>query len=242
MPYITAAFLRGAPYNLDATLYPDGDVDPQIIVWESMIDRATRQWFESRAAVVAVDGSNSDTLHFAIPLITVNDLFINDETVALDTDFYEAYTNRTGYPDDRRNPRIKLRRGRQGDIFTRDGRAGRKFLKGRRNQTIDGDWGFTEADGSVPPLIQRALALLVIEKITQPVLPAATSGVPPAVPTGLLIEEETDDHRQRWQPAGGATRARAGGLLGLTNNPEVLRILQLYKAPVGIATPADWTF
>jgi hypothetical protein len=243
MPYITAAFLRDPPYNLSVTDYPDPVVEAAILVWQQALERVCRQWFEPRAAVVRLDGTNSDTLHFAVPIITCNSLNINDELTELDTDFYEVYNNRTGWPDDRRNPRIKLRRGRDGDIFTRGSQPCQKFLKGRRNQTIDGVWGFTEDDDSTPLLIQRALALLVIEKLTQPAMPPATPpSVPPLVPTGLIIEEETDDHRIRYQPPGGTSRARNAGLLGLTNNPEVLRIITLYKAPIGMATPADWTF
>lgn len=242
MPYITAAFLRDPPYNLPVDPYTDAMVNEAIPVWESAIERVCRQWFEERDAVVRMDGNGSDTLNFAVPIIECNELRINDEEVALDTEFYEVYNNRTGYPDDRKNPRICLRRGRGGDIFSRGTFGCQKFLKGRRNQYIDGSWGYTEADGSVPPLIQRALALLVIEKLTQPSLPLAGGTVPPAVPSGLLIEEETDDHRMRWEPAGGSTRARPAGLLGLTTNPEVLRILQLYKAPISLATPADWTY
>lgn len=242
MPYITPADLRDAPYNLPLADYPDAVVEPQIDLWQQMLERATRQWFEEREAVVRVDGNNSDTLHFAVPIVTVNELFINDEDTALSTEYYEVYNNRTGFPDDRRNPRIKLRRGRGGDIFTR-GRTGRPlFVKGRQNQTIDGVWGFTEADGSTPLLIQRALALLVIEKVTSPSLPAPGFVTPPTVPTGLLIEEETDDHRQKYAEPGGSTSARKAGLLGLTNNPEVLRIITLYKAPIAMAAPADWTY
>jgi hypothetical protein len=243
MPYITAAFLRDPPYNLSVTDYPDPVVEAAILVWQQALERVCRQWFEPRAAVVRLDGTNSDTLHFAVPIITCNSLKINDDSDALGTDFYEVYNNRTGWPDDRRNPRIKLRRGRDGDIFTRGASLSQRFLKGRRNQIIDGVWGFTEDDDTTPALIQRALALLVIEKVTHPAMPSATPpAVPPAVPTGLLIEEETDDHRMRWSQPGGSTQARAAGLLGLTNDPEVLRIISLYKAPIGIATPADWVF
>lgn len=241
MAYIDADFLRGNPYNLPVADYPDAEVNAQILVWQEAIDRATRQWFESRAAVVKLDGTGSDAIHFGVPIIVCNSLTINDEDTVLATDQYEVYNNRTGYPDDRHNPRIKLKRGSTRNIFT-SSFGPRQFNKGRRNQTVDGTWGYTEADGSVPALIQRALALAVIEKITNPEIEDSSgSSVAPAVPTGLLIEEETDDHRQRWQPAGGSTKARAPGLLGLFDNPEILRIITLYKSPISIATPADWT-
>jgi hypothetical protein len=242
MPYIDADFLRANPYNLPVADYPDAEVEAAILVWQDALDRTTRQWFDERAAVVKLDGTDSDALHFGVPIITCNSLTINDQDEVLDTDFYEVYNNRTGYPDDRRNPRIKLKRGRNGSIFTGVVTSSR-FYKGRRNQTIDGTWGYTEADGSTPELIKRGLALLVIEKLTDPAIaPPGGNPVAPVVPTGLLTEEETDDHRKRWDTAGGATRARKPGLLGLTNNPEVLRIIELYKSPIGVAVPADWSF
>src|SRR5690606_2892954 len=103
---------------------------PQINVWQQMLERATRQWFEERSATVRVDGNGSDTLFFSVPIISVNELYINDGDTVLDTEFYEVYNNRTDYPDDRRNPRIKLRPGRGSSIFTRGVSARPVFAKG----------------------------------------------------------------------------------------------------------------
>lgn len=241
MAYITAAFLRPAPYNLPASEFPDTIVESQLTVWQEILERACRQWFEERAAVIKLDGTGSDALHFSVPIIVCNSLTINKGEDVLDVELYEVYNNRTGYPDDRRNPRIKLARGSGRDIFA--GSFGpRQFDKGRRNQTIDGTWGFTEADGSTPEAIKHALALTVIDQLTnQAIEPPGGIGVTPAIPTGHLLEEETDDHRMKWEQAGGATKARAGGLAPLFT-AEVQRIITLYKSPIGMAAPADWTF
>jgi hypothetical protein len=241
MAYIAASFLRPAPYNLPASDFPDAFVESQLTVWQEILERACRQWFESRAAVIKLDGTGSDAIHFSVPIILCNSLTVNAGDDVLETEYYEVYNNRTAYPDDRRNPRIKLVQGDNRDIF-RSSFGPRQFNKGRRNQTVDGTWGFTEADGSTPEAIKHALALTVIDQITNPAIePPAGTSVSPVVPTGLIIEEETDDHRAKWEPAGGATKARPGGLAPMFT-PEVQRIITLYKSPIGIATPADWTF
>ena len=221
----------------------DADVQASIDLWQAFLERACRQWFESRAAVLEVDGTDSDTIHFPVPVITVTEVLLNNSADALNADYYKVYNNRTSYPDDRKNPRIKLiGPDSNRDIFNQPMTFGvLRFRKGRQNQRITGTWGYTESDGSTPLLIQRALILLVIEKIA-PIIPGPSGPtVPPVVPTGLLTEERTDDHSRKWQVAGGSVKARPGGLLGITNNPEVLRIIQLYKAPVAMATPAHWS-
>jgi hypothetical protein len=240
--YVTVQQVRDAGLTV-AMIPDDADVQAAIDLWQAFIERATRQWFEERPATLDVDGTDSDTIHFPVPVISVSAVYLNNSADALDTSYYRVYNNRTAYPDDRKNPRLKLiGPDSHRDIFNQPLMFGSlRFRKGRQNQRIIGTWGYTEEDGSVPLLIQRALIKLVIEKIG-PIIPGpAGPGVPPVVPTGLLVEERTDDHSRKWQAAGGSTKARPGGLLGITNDPEVLRIIQLYKAPTAMATPAHWS-
>jgi hypothetical protein len=165
----------------------------------------------------------------------------------LNTDYYKVY-NSIVYPDDRRNPRIKLVMEDDGSIYTQPfsyGRYGRlKFRKGRKNQIISGTFGFVEVDGSTPKLIQRALLKLVIEKLTENLYSSTGSATPDGAPPllGPLLEERTDGHQKKWGQAGGALKPRAPGLTGITDDQEILDIIRLYKAPVGCATPAHPSF
>ncbi len=226
----------------DAGLTNDPPTNETILAsietWQAFIERACRQWFVPRALTLEVDGTNSDALHFGVPIISVEYLRVNGEDTDLDTDLYEVYSEIT-YPDNRRNPRIKLVGTDRTSIFSGPSGNGQlKFRKGRKNQVVKGVFGYTEDDGSVPKLIKRALLKLVIEKLTNPVLtnPSVALPTPPPL-VGVVLEEWTDSHRMKWGHAGGNTLPRAPGLSGITRDQEILDIIKLYKAPLGLATP-----
>jgi hypothetical protein len=94
-----------------------------------------------------------------------------------------------------------------------------------------------EEDGSAPALIKRALIKLVIEKLRAPIIPSPVSAtiIPPLV-AGLISEEWTDGHKIKYALPG-EVRTVSPGLSGITSDPEILMILKLYKAPIGVATP-----
>lgn len=240
MSYITITDIRNE--GLPEPNFPDAKVQTYIDLWQEFIDRATRQWFDSRALTLNVDGTDSDTIHTGVPIISVDHIKVNDSQTVLDSSFYRVYNSRL-YPDDRKNPRIKLISSQEHNIYMSQYTSRRlKFRKGRQNQEIQGTFGYTEQDGSVPKLIKRALTKLVIEKLMKPAYIASTSTAPPgslASLFGIITEEETDNHRREYQPAGGGIDKRAPGLTGITDDQEIHNIIALYKAPIGIATPAN---
>lgn len=241
--YVSLLEVRAA--GVPESLATDEEVLDSIATWQQFLDRACRQWFIPKTLTLKFDGTNSDTLHFGVPIVSIDYLKINGSSSNLDTDLYEVY-NGTQYPDDRKNPRIKLVRNTiHRDIFAGH-RGNLIFRKGRNNQELKGIFGYMEPDGSVPKLIRRALLKLVVEKLTKPLFVDASTGsqelnaAPPVV--GAVIEEWTDGHTRKWAQHGGPTEVRAPGLIGITNDQEILDIVRLYKAPLGIATPAAWSF
>lgn len=234
--YITLADIRAL--GLDSSVASDASVIAAIATWQAFLERATRQWFQARQLVLAVDGTDSDTLHFGVPIISVEYLKLNGDVAALDATMYKVYSSRT-YPRDRQNPRIKLVSNELRDIYTAPLSEGRlKFRKGRQNQEIKGVFGYVEADGSTPPLIVRALTKLVVEKLSTPVYnnPSSPLPLPPPLLSGSLKEEWTDGHRLVYSTA--PIGERKPGLTGITSDQEILDIIRLYKAPIGCATPA----
>lgn len=243
--YITVQDIRDV--GITVTMADDQTVLDTIAIWQEFIDRACRQWFNPRALTLQFDGTDSDTLHFGIPIISIDYVRLNNDPNNLNTDYYRVYSSRS-YPDDRRNPRIKLVRSDEfRDIYTAPLTWGElRFRKGRQNQTVKGTFGFTESDGSVPKLIQRALTKLVVEKLQNPIFHDYSTG-PAPVPTpppivGPMTMEKTDDHERRFGQSGGAIADRRPGLAGITDDQEILGIIKLYRAPLGIATPAHWSY
>jgi hypothetical protein len=199
--------------GITAAMADDTKVLNNIRLAQSFIDRACRQWFVPKILTIKFDGTD---------------------------------ISRT-YPDDRRNPRIKLVGPNEyRDIFVAPVTWGIRliFRKGRQNQEVKGTFGFVEEDGSTPDLIKHATCKLAIEKLSKPLFvpPGTTNPVPAPPPVlGPLIEEVTDDHKRKYGQPGGPVGKQPAGLTGITDDQEILDIIKLYKAPIGIATPASWT-
>jgi len=219
----------------------DGPTDLQILtqieIWQAFLDRACRQWFIPKALTFRVDGTDSTMLSFGVPIISIDYVKLNDSTEELEEKYYKVYSGST-YPDKRRNPKIKLIEDQVRDIYSFGSWVSSlKFRRGVQNQEIKGVFGFVEEDGTVPKLIQRALLKLVVEKLTNPVVPGSGPDAmppPPPIMAGL-IEEWTDGHKLKYSQT---ISTKKYGLSGMTRDQEVLDIIRLYRAPIGIATPS----
>lgn len=243
MAYTTIKKIRDAGVSSDVEA-DEGKITALIALCSQFLDRATRQWFESRSLTVVVDGTDSDTLHLPVPILTVTSLKLNSDTNALSTDLYEVYNGRQ-LPDDRKNPRIRVG-GESGyrDIYTAPMMSGRLiFRKGYRNQTISGTFGYLEEDDTIPLLIERAVTKMVVEKITSPIYTALGCTAPAPAPSpggGVIVEESTDGHRIKYATA--AAQEQRTALNGFTQDAEVHDIIKLYRAPIAIAAPVDWSY
>jgi hypothetical protein len=212
-----------------------------IKTWQQFIERACRQWFYPLELIMELDGTDSDAIHFGVPVISISELRLNGDSAPLNPRYYRIYNNLSS-PGDRQNPRVKLIGAENGnrDIYTAPMKDGRlQFRHGRKNQYIKGVFGYVEADGTTPLLIVRALTKLVVEKLTKPVYvdPMNPPVTAPPLMSGVIVEEWTDGHKIKYAQSGGEVKPRAPGLAGITDDPEVLGILRLYKAPIGVATP-----
>lgn len=228
--------------GMDDEAWPDETIEAAIVTWQSFIERACRQWFYPKELELRIDGTDSDAIHFGVPIISIEEVRINNSSAPLPDGAFRVYSTRE--LGDRSNPRIKLldEFSESRDIYTAfDTWGARLFRKGRQNQYVKGVFGYVEDDGSPPPLIVRALEKLVVEKLSAPIFDNPENELPVAPPgiRGIIIEEWTDMHRMKYADAGGPLRPRAAGLTGITLDPEILGILKLFKAPLGAATPAS---
>jgi hypothetical protein len=239
--YITVQDVRDA--GLSAVDYPETQVVAAIELWQRFLERACRQWFNARTLTFQVDGNDSDTLYLGVPIISIDYLKLNSATDELDTAYYTVYSSNS-YPDDRGNPCIKLLSPTESrNIYTGPLSSGKmKFRKGRKNQEIKGTFGYVESDGQTPKLISRALLLLVCEKLVTPIAPDAASGIVVHPSAVSIRSESTDGHSISYGLNLSSYQTRRVGLSGVTQNPEILDIIKLYRAPLGVASPSHWTY
>lgn len=234
--YISTQDIRDQ--GVTQAMVSDDAVLAAIELWQDVLERACRQWFEKRDMTISLDGNDSDTLQFGVPIVSIDYIKLNGSSVELGSELYKVYNQKGGWPDDRKNPRIKLIRSTDfPDIYTAPISLGElKFRKGRQNQEIKGSFGFVETDESTPRLIKRALTKLVVEKIMSPIF-GSPPGTPPIV-NKYVVQEKTDGHSIKYSDVG---KSRPG-LIGITHDREILDIMKLFKAPIGIGAPADWSW
>lgn len=243
--YITVEQVRAA--GLSSTTADDATVVAAIELWQEVIDRFCRQWFEPRIGDFYIDGTDSDTIFLSVPIISVAELYLNGSPTPLEQSYYRVYNGRGGPSDDRRNPRIALSGGYgHRDIYNAPVGGSTRFSKGRGNQRIIGIFGFTEADGSAPLAIQRALTKLVIQKVTAPIYVDPNSATPgiaiapaPLTNSGIVIEEWTDWHRLKYANVGDTLPVRSDNMGDVIGDAEVRGLLKLYRAPIAIAAPSQ---
>ena len=206
-----------------------------IQLWEDFVDQNTGQWFCPRPVTLELDGTNSALLQLPVPTIRVDAVYINGSTQALQASQYVVY-NRY-FPDDRMNPRIKIKSAAAseaenfyaaagGDLYGTlySTLYGLVFKRGERNQRLVGIFGYVEQDGTPPSLIKYAVRKLVALNAQPLALGGATSLA------GPLAEEVTDRHKMRYSEKMLPTAT-------LTGDPEVDRILARYRRAVIIDAP-----
>lgn len=195
--------------------------EEEIKLATAIIDRGTNQFFNAKSLTIRLEGNNSNLLLLSIPIISVSSIKLNNDNVSIDLTLAEISISRT-IPDDRRNPKIKLRNITE-NIFK--GTTGRVFRRGMWTE-IDGVFGFLESDGSTPLLIQKAILKLTIRNIQEPTGSIATSGL-----LGPKKRERVDLHETEYfEPSTGGTST-----ISSSGDVEIDRIIGMYKAPLIIS-------
>ena len=189
-------------------------------------DLKTGQFFNKRTGVFEIEGNNSSTMLFGVPIIEVTKLLINGTDIELiegaDEDFF-AFKGRLKPADNRRNPRIKLNIAEGTDDLFRRAFFGREFQRGTITE-ITGSFGFLEPDGSTPTNVKKAILMLASIEINTPVTSSIVGGG-----AGPLKRVRVDLHEKEFFEIKSATTAGSR-----SGNPEVDRIIMEYKRPMGI--------
>jgi hypothetical protein len=219
--YITVADIRSE--GISTSELSDSRALTLILGWQKWLEKACGQFFTNKELTVDFDGDGSRLLQLPLPIITCSALYINDDfTNAIDTSEYVVYNSRGPVNDDRRNPRIKLKRiaSIYSSIYSLSGGSS-CFAMGDRNVRVIGTWGYTESDDTTPEPVKRALMILVLaakELLGDDDLDQ--------LKVGRVIEEVTDRHRISYADL--YDRMQAWNPTGFT---EVDLVLRMYRAP-----------
>lgn len=203
----------------------DSALDSLILQAQAFIDRHTRQWFNARAGVVKRMGNNSSLMQLPVAIISVSQIILNGNQPPLDLAGALIGTGRF-ISDDRRNPRIILRRANL-DIFALEPRV---FLKERITE-ITGVFGFLEEDGSTPLLIQRATLKLAILRMMNTAGASAAASASSG-DRGPVESEKTDIHEISYFDPRASTGSSTSDGTGLSGDDEVDDIIASYKGPI----------
>lgn len=235
MAYATVTDARNE--GVPATIV-DGTIQAALDTWSQFIDRACRQFFESRNATIDINGNDSRILFLPVPVITVTSLFTNANfTTALPTTDYKVYAERGPVVDNRKNPKIELTNPGQG-IYDLPRTQFGMFLRGTQNQRVIGAFGYTESDGTTPKLIKRAVLKLALRQLMNG---GPTGGlwneINKNTSSGKIMSETTDGHTVTYD----AFRINPSnpGLSGITGDQEVDRIIDMYRAPIAMGVPGS---
>jgi len=230
MSYITPTDIYDE--GIDPADYPAPDVQIQIDLWQEFIEAATKQWFEDRLVEFYIDGTGMESLWFQVPVISLDELYINgDFTNAVDLDAIAVY-NRTpsdALKDDRKNPRISIKRSRDVDGTIYDQAfLNRVFEKGHLNQKVKGHFGYLE-NGATPARIIYALKKLVINHLGKLGDPGSGPGVDPLA--ALKRREVTDGHSIEYASLWGSSGAKKTDWIDVVQDPVINGILKMFMAP-----------
>ncbi len=181
--YALVSDLRGDCGDSDI---PESRLQMGILTASSLIQNVTARFFEPRYAPTRHDGTGGRALLLNDPIIAIESISV-DERVGPDpsvvdlTDvrvYNRHVSQRMTNPDDRDNPRVEFRHGR--DMFGRhdfyEGRPAwfssfgfRHFPTGVQNVIVPGVYGFTEWDGTpfgkTPEMIQHITRQLALRNI-----------------------------------------------------------------------------
>lgn len=193
--------------------------------WEDFIEKKTGNWFESRELTLLLDGDGSSVLFLMFPIISIEELYINDNfDTPISSDNYVVYNR--DYPNDRGNPKIKLKKTTSSSLFDRSS-SGSIFQVGDQNQKVIGNFGYVEPDGSVPFNIIRAILVLITLSAE-----LMADGDVDVLRRGLITEELTDRHRIRF-----ANLYKDLGKWSPTGIAEVDQAIMMYSRPMKIRSP-----
>ena len=217
--------LMGASYASSPT---DADLKAALKRAVSAFESATGRFFVLRTGQIGLNGTGAPRISLPCSVVSadqggdsVTSVVVGAPTDdALDADAYTVNDGAGLKPHDPRDlPFVELVSGASILVGDPAWRASTIFPRGHRNIWVTGDFGYLEADGTTPPLVQKAIALLSIRELTAG---DDEDGREDAW-RGSLVSEQTQGRSY--------TRGLHGTGAGLTLDREIDQIIAHYRSP-----------
>ena len=204
--------------GIDEDQMSDEKVEEYIKNWSAYVDVITGQFFEEESLEVIMEGNGLRTLFLTLPIIEVSELYINEEDDPLDSGLYIVF-NSVVYPDDRRNPKIKLKES---------------TFQSQYLQKIVGKFGFVDSEGNTPRLIAKVVKKMALKSIYAKIASeGSASGSEETTSTGIILREKTDGH-EIWYAQPDSSVVTPTGAKA-TGDMEVDEILRNHKRAISIS-------
>lgn len=220
------------------------DVRLQILIerWSRWVEHITRRFFEPRSMTIQLDGRESTFMGLRHPIVGIAAVNAVDDSGSpnpIDLTalrFYNRHlTQGLTQPDDRDSPRIEfvmlqpILIGMASSYYPAQMFRSGRFANGTQNIQIQGSFGYTDLDGSpsgvTPPLIRKVVQLLVMRDL------------PKLVQVNARFDAR-HHHRITTESTRGQSYSLQADRLGRgpTTDPEIDDILDLYSAPMQMAS------
>lgn len=230
--YLTVDEIRDQdPTGQGYSDWTDNEIEDLILKWQGIVESELQQWFESRDKTIEIKGSGTRILHLFIPIISITELYLNEDTVALDPTFYRAYKT-VDYPDDRPNPKIELISD-SGSIYT----SISGIFETNKIQKLVGQFGYVDSAGNTPEAVKHALILVVTDKmgskyITDPVFKRMATA-------SKVTEEKLDKYSYKLSDAASSGRGLEARLYSVLGNREAAILLSKFFRPIIVSSTGD---
>lgn len=218
MSYVDISYARELgriPSTVD-----DSTLTTLINYWSSVVESYTGVFFEEKDLTLYLDGRGSNALFVHLPIIEVDELYINDSDEELDEDKYVVYTQP-------RNPVIKLKSGNRSYKTVFSTYSNDVFEIGEQNQKVVGKFGWLE-NGETPIPVQGAIVRLVSIDARQ-----GTYRDPMQIMRTNILEELTDGHRLVYGKQGMASDY-------MIPDPIAKSLLNRFRAPKAMGASLKW--
>lgn len=213
---------------------------------QSLVEERTMQAFRPIHRTLRLDGEHIDKFFLGMPIVGIEAVQQRDagavslSSLAIAFERVDGSSRFRPFPDHRRNPVIGLRANRS--VFSGGILRGSRgvFGAGKANWQLTGVFGFLEADGTVPLLIQDAMKRIVIASAALYAEDYEDGGAIGAAARGPIKSARAGEYQVEWD-INSASSAAFAPRSALAPSRYVEEVLKQFRTPIFLASTTPHT-